>query len=136
MTEQEIIAGNTLIAEFMGYKVLYRPYGGDFVELSPSECCDVQDLQYHSSLDWLSVVLDKLENLIIKIHGIERKIKTSSDSRYEYGGRYVFRISYYARYQTKLVASCSSDVRIESVWLSVVKFINWYNHLSDDERAN
>ena len=50
---------NRLIAEFMGYEVLYRPYSNGFIELSETELCDVDDLEYHTSWDWLMPVVDK-----------------------------------------------------------------------------
>jgi len=43
----------------MGYEVLYRPYSNGFIELSETEICDVGDLKYHSSWDWLMPVVSK-----------------------------------------------------------------------------
>ena len=50
---------NNLIAEFMGHEVLYRPNSNGFIELSDTELCDVDDLEYHKSWDWLMPVVDK-----------------------------------------------------------------------------
>jgi hypothetical protein len=44
---------NQLIAEFMGYEIIYRPYSNGFIEISDTELCDVDDLEYHKSWDWL-----------------------------------------------------------------------------------
>ena len=48
---------NKLIAEFMGMEHCYRPYGDGFIELSATELCDVDDLRYHISWDWLMPVV-------------------------------------------------------------------------------
>ena len=50
---------NKLIAEFMGLEIIYRPYSNGFVELSETELCDVDDLKYHTSWDWLMPVVEK-----------------------------------------------------------------------------
>ena len=55
---------NNLIAEFMGYEVLYRPYSNGFIELSETELCDVDDLQYHESWDWLMPVSQKIDEYL------------------------------------------------------------------------
>ena len=52
-----------LIAEFMGYEILYRPNSNGFIEISETELCDVDDLQYHTSWDWLMPVIEKIETL-------------------------------------------------------------------------
>ena len=49
---------NKLIAEFMGHEILYRPYSNGFIELSETQLCDVDDLLYHKSWDWLMPVVD------------------------------------------------------------------------------
>ena len=50
---------NKLIAEFMGYEIIYRPNSNGFIEISDTELCDVDELKYHSSWDWLMPVLSK-----------------------------------------------------------------------------
>jgi len=50
---------NKLIAEFMGLEVLYRPNSNGFIEISDTELCDVDDLIYHTSWDWLMPVVSK-----------------------------------------------------------------------------
>ena len=62
---------NQLIAEFMGYEIIYRPNSNGFIEISDTELCDVDDLEYHKSWYWLMPVVDKIErehkaNFIIK----------------------------------------------------------------------
>jgi hypothetical protein len=53
---------NKLIAEFMGYEILYRPYYNGFIEISDTELCDVDDLEYHTSWDWLMPVIEKIQD--------------------------------------------------------------------------
>ena len=54
---------NKLIAEYMGHEIIYRPYSNGFIELSETQICDVDDLIYHSSWDWLMpVVRECFEN--------------------------------------------------------------------------
>ena len=61
---------NKLIAEFMGYEVLYRPNSNGFIELSETELCDVDDLQYHEDWNWLMPVVHKcFEVSSFKIEG-------------------------------------------------------------------
>jgi hypothetical protein len=51
---------NKLIAEFMGYEIIYRPNSNGFIEISDTELCDVDDLEYHTSWDWLMPVVVRL----------------------------------------------------------------------------
>ena len=55
----ETTENNRLIAEFMGFEVFYRPYSNGFIEISKSELCDVDDMKYHTSWDWLMPVVQK-----------------------------------------------------------------------------
>ena len=54
---------NKLIAEFMGYEILYRPNSNGFIELSETELCDVDDLMYHTSWSELMPVIRKCKNV-------------------------------------------------------------------------
>ena len=109
MTQQEIIAGNKLIAEFMGIKL----HGGgtsvfDWVEPSP---LDADKLAYHSSWDWLMPVVEKIE---------ATKCRTTND------------------YEDIIINGCSCLIsvhdfhlstvevtKILAVWKAVVEFIKW-----------
>ena len=51
---------NKIIAEFMGYEIIYRPNSNGFIEISDTELCDVDDLEYHKSWDWLMPVISKI----------------------------------------------------------------------------
>jgi hypothetical protein len=64
MTPQEIIEGNQLLAEFMGY-VNTTPTDPDFniYENSSGEMLEAMSVKYHSSWDWLMEVVEKIESL-------------------------------------------------------------------------
>ena len=51
---------NKIIAEFMGYEIIYRPNSNGFIEISDTELCDVDDLEYHKSWYWLMPVISKI----------------------------------------------------------------------------
>mgnify|MGYP003120615090 FL=1 len=55
-----IMKENKLIAEFMGLEVLYRPNSNGFIEISDTELCDVDDLEYHTSWNWLMPIIEKI----------------------------------------------------------------------------
>ena len=64
---------NKLIAEFMGVEEAYNPNGNDWVLKTTTpdaygdtdilESCKDNELQYHSSWDWLMPVVEKIEGL-------------------------------------------------------------------------
>jgi|15BtaG_2_1085339.scaffolds.fasta_scaffold04415_2 hypothetical protein len=56
------IESKKLIAEFMGYEILYRPYSNGFIKLSETELCDVEDLKYHTSWDALMPVVKAISD--------------------------------------------------------------------------
>jgi hypothetical protein len=108
MTEQEIIEGNKLIAEFMELKrgTTWKVWNGyaNFTEYN--------DLKYHESWDWLMPIVENIEridwnvniNQVCCIYDNQHKTTTSGKS-----------------------ISKSGATKIESVWLAVVDFIKWYN---------
>ena len=51
---------NKLIAEFMRHEIVYRLNSNGFMEISDTELCDVDDLQYHASWDWLMPVAHEI----------------------------------------------------------------------------
>lgn len=73
---------NKLIAEFMGYEILYRPYSNGFIEISETELCDVDDLEYHTSWDWLMpVVIKCFDDLNFKLN--DALLETNIESLYK-----------------------------------------------------
>jgi len=54
---------NKLIAEFMGMEHCYRPYDDGFMEVKENDSCvELEDLQYHTSWDWLMPVVHKIKS--------------------------------------------------------------------------
>jgi hypothetical protein len=72
---------NKLIAEFMGMEHCYRPYGDGFMEVKENgSCIELEDLQYHSSWDWLMPVLKKINSEISpNTRGLWRMIINPTD---------------------------------------------------------
>jgi len=103
MTQEEIIKGNKLIAEFMGHKKahkassLYRNVtsinfmSGELQEFNYGE----NQLKYHLSFDWLMPVAKKC-------------IDSYHDMRFD-------------------IFQALDDVNINKLWVSCVNFIQWYN---------
>ena len=111
MTQEEIIAGNKLIAEFMGlsYCEKYRYEGWYKNHEHNHRICDFDGLKYHTSWDWLMPVVEKIEkmNTTVVIEGIMCEIKTHSIG----------------------FDMTASDERskILAVYYAVIEFIKWYN---------
>ena len=102
MTEQEILEGNRLIAEFMGVKITGTKYGCNH----PLVTCaypNYSNLKYHSSWDWLIPVIDKIY---------------SSD--------------YYLDYCLSNLGQFNDDIHINTKFISstfesVIEYLKWYN---------
>lgn len=109
----ETTENNKLIAEFMGYEVLYRPNSNGFIEISDTELCDVDDLMYHTSWDWLMPVVEKIESL--SIVSFEKNLQEDGDYQCLFTNGYEILICHYA------------DTSIEATYKAVVEFIKWYN---------
>ena len=108
MTKEEILEGNKLIAEFMGFTV------GEFGFQEPGEEWQqpFKHLKYHSSWDWLMPVVEKIETLGygVKIHGIQCSVNRLLEDE-------------------TIVQYVCGDVskKIELVHMVIVEFIQWYN---------
>ena len=59
-------SNNKLIAEFMGYEIIFRPNSNGFIEISDTELCDVDDLEYHKSWDLLMPVIEKIQDKYVE----------------------------------------------------------------------
>ena len=70
---------NKLIAEFMGYEIIYRPNSNGFIEISDTELCDVDDLEYNKSWNWLMPVIENIDHLQHEpVMSIEKALSTRS----------------------------------------------------------
>ena len=102
---------NRLIAEFMGFEIIDRPYGNGFVTLSETEICDVDDLLYHTSWDWLMPVVDKINSL----NGGEFNTVIISNACRIYSDKNTY---------NEIIEANST---IEATYKSILKLIEWYN---------
>lgn len=121
MNTQEITNGNKLIAEFMGCKIvsndfifpdemkhLYAP--SNLYEMEDgiyNFSCDVSEIKYHSSWDWLMPVVEKVSN-IVGFKGMDECNETEW-------------------YILKRLFDLRISANITSVWIAVIEFIKWYN---------
>ena len=93
---------NKLIAEFMGAKIIGKEQqmaGKIDFPHRPFQSCPVNDLQYHSSWDWLMPVVEKCYDT-----------PSNGDSIDNYMSKDSF---------------CRNDIK--AVYNAVVEFIKWYN---------
>ena len=136
MTTEEIIEGNKLIAEFMGFQKCncirnengkyYDYYLSDKFELikevkiciegehgfglENQDMCFIEDLKFHSSYDWIHPVVVKINELI----GF-KTIDECTDFE-----NHMFTIIFGMKFRTP----------IEEVFGICVEFIKWYNEQS------
>ena len=98
------IENNKLIAEFMGMEHCYRPYGDGFMEVKEDgSCIELEDLQYHTSWDWLIPVIKKIDS-----YACEEMDFSDYD---DYRNKYVF------------IHNISLHNNIREVYNQVVEFI-------------
>ena len=137
MTSEEILDGNKLIAEFMGFESVnkrVRTKSGRYYDYHAMPNFSVikedviyieseigwglveqdylfgEDLKFNSSWDWLMPVVEKIENVL---DGEVSAIISEASCG----------INYCAIYSV----SVESNTKIEAVWLACVNFIAWYN---------
>lgn len=114
MTQEEIIKGNKLIAEFNG-KGNYSYYGHS-IELYGTPHYPKNKIKYHISWDWLMPVVEK----------IIKEYMTDYYNEYDMGipNSYYVAIGSDGKYSSQGI---SKNSLIEATWLSVIEFIKWYN---------
>jgi len=123
MSENEIIEGNRLIANFLGFQ-----YNSQKTYLNQ---------KYHSSWDWLMPVVNKIENIgsIVEIHGTRHALEKINlhSCRIHYSvfntvtDKYVADETVLFKYNTKFNIS-----KINCVYEAVVEFIKWYNQQNNE----
>ena len=136
MTQEQIIEGNKLIAEFMGLKQVKWDYGEllwvhkdfkeDFTDVhdySNSSTFDwgnafpqTEKLFYHSSWAWIMPVVEKIESMgyDVFINGLYCRITDCGMSDFE-------------------LESGEVNTKIEAIWFTVIEFIKWYNSCQKEE---
>lgn len=120
MNQKEILEGNKLIAEFMGFKRKEDLQGFATFKnwtIEPFGYFNDEGLKYHSYWDWLMPVVEKVRdsNCMISIR-FNRQLNTANTT--------------IACFENKWHKDISiSGVGIESTYKAVVGFIEWHNSL-------
>jgi hypothetical protein len=144
MKTNEIIEGNKLIAEFMGYvlhdlgdgKSPYYNHNNKYLKPCAVIRLDKgEKLQFDSSWDWLMPVVEKIESLTNYVNTVEY-------NKSNYLGAFYFSIltipfssitqhvyinAEHKKMMGKDVTDSWADTKIEAVYKVVVEFIKWYN---------
>lgn len=125
MKQKQILEGNNLIAEFMGYKVRETGdttsdsrFGVGTWFLYTKDGVTSDNVFFNSSWDWLMPVVEKIEKL-----GYHTRIcfdDFGSWMQIHYG------LSVADTDETKAV-NMNGKTKIENTFKSVVEFIKWYN---------
>ena len=122
MTNQEILEGNKLIAEFMEAKMIVENYHGiNIIKFPYGQTHDLAELRYHSLWDWLMPVVQKVTKLI-------------QDQQYIPIGKYQEYKEQYNIYEEQwrklfdYQAYNFFKADIESIYKAMISFIEWYNH--------
>lgn len=127
MTQEEILEGNKLIAEFMelhkdeesgNYLIVDEPH------IRASCLMSIEYLRYHSSWDWLMPVVEKIEHLeetetmlgIVDINSHYCRILSLCKKQPD------IIIGCYETSPEKL--KCST--KIDALYQAIIKFIKWY----------
>jgi len=145
MTQDEILKGNKLIAEFMGHKMennvhflengkyvkrdaYYIPEHEYLCEDTPfglSSSHTPQTMKYHNSWDWLMPVIIKIEDTPMNLKSVTEYCKVYI-SRHNDINEPFYYCNIFVNEDTQFNGE-SKISKIESVLESVVKFIEWYN---------
>lgn len=132
MTQQEIIEGNKLIADFMGVDKCDRCPGdcgkyklGSGIYVSPEE------IKYHTSWNRLMPVVEKIGQMKAEENGTGI---TVLDINHLMKGDWRCHINYRVKFKdinsTHKSFNISKPVLIHAVWIAVTQFINWYNSIN------
>ena len=130
MTEEQILEGNKLIAEFMGASEDNYPENipnGVEVWGNPMSIINIGKYKYDTSWDWLMPVVEKIESLSFNVVigfntycGIIKSQKLINDKTPRFESVEVVR-------ESNIIYTKSSDKKIEGVFICILKFIKWYN---------
>jgi hypothetical protein len=125
MTQETTIEGNKRIAIFMGYKqcsVMVKSIGEMLGFEKDGNKIPIDEIEYHTSWDWLMQVVEKIEGEGYKV------IITTYDTRIEYVPNFKHP-SFHAEHGGGL-----EDEKIHHAYSAVLQFITWYTaHLNDPE---
>jgi hypothetical protein len=106
MSNEEVEAGNRLIAEFMGTKI-----GEDKYSWRPGCVEPLQEhhLAYHKQWGWLMPVVEKIEKEDFGFKMCRKVVEVYCDSTKE------------------IILKTKESCRLDSLYKAVVQFITWYN---------
>lgn len=108
---KEVLKGNKLIADFMGYdSYVFR--GHTMFVFEENNHRTLMDLHYHESWDWLMPVLTKIGNET----GHELVMHSETSYWNQFGDNAL--VAEFLGYGYPLQ---------DGIWKAVVKFIKWYN---------
>lgn len=128
MEDEEILSGNKLIAEFMGgiahgnffyqfpYEFGYKETHdeGGFVGSGPDSCWEFNELQYHTSWDWLMPVAEKIEQLKYTVYIFNDYCRIEKEI-----GEVICHSVYPHEPEPKS--------KIDATFKTIMQFIKWYN---------
>lgn len=154
MTNKEILEGNVLIAEFMGWKVvtgdkIKLPYKNHYFGINPitkriynsvnsedyNECWTKVALyvKYNSSWDWLMPVVDKIESLKGDNAFKDNPYIVLKRDHVEifwwrlYEGEFIFWDNYRGLDGTTYKHVNQENTKISALFRAIVEFLKWYN---------
>jgi hypothetical protein len=137
MTDKEIIEGNKLIAEFMGWKCTSRKsYNDDILVLYTDKDTIFKynkhgylynknpwdaPLKYHSSWDWLMPVVEKIKSLgdSYEINGLYGKVHYRWCHKYDEESN--------NEIQPIRINGKINELQLLVMYKAIIKFIKWYN---------
>ena len=102
---------NKLIAEFLGYIDNGCSEEGFLIDPKTNYDICIDNLQFHSDLNWLMEVVEKIESL-------GYKVDISKWENSQYCGIYL---------NGKKISGNETNTKIEAVYNVCLEFIKWYN---------
>ena len=116
LTPEQIVDGNKLIAEFLGYPANELNEHWLIVpDKTLSQYIQTRELKYHISFDWIMPVVDKISTMAFDnvgeigfvIYPNRCDLMNSSDD--------------------VIIEGLTQSTTLKAVYLAVLSFINWYN---------
>lgn len=133
MSEQEIVKGNKLIAEFIGLEKNDFGYwiNKDYLFNSQLKLLDFE-LKFHSSWDWLMPVVEKIENTkpfysVSNNAGFWYNDETDTVDRNKLQYLCIISDKSYRIIINSANYFPERDNKLVATWFAVVEFIKWYN---------
>jgi len=124
MEEKEILEGNKIIGQFMGWK--YSKSGKTARRVDNDSAYRLSDIHYDSSWDWLMPVVEKISRI-----EFDRKYDEDQEKWIIWTHHPVTFGMLNDKGQSMVRFYCSglfeADTLIEAAYLAVVDFIKWHN---------